>query len=336
VAAELKPAYLVVGGDGPKIARALQRLRARVGEAGAESAFARETSGEEAVALCNSMGLFGGGGRLVLVADVERWKAADVKAVASYLADPAPGTVLALTGEVKADSPLGKAVAKSGEVLVYDVAKRALPKWVAEQFQRLGAQADDDACRALVELVGDNVDELAAEVDKLATWADGEPIGVRDVQQLAAGRAETPIFALTDAWGRRDVPGVLGACEALLERSERSRRDELARIAGSMAAHVARVRACQALAAEGVRPREAAAGLKMHPFAAEKAFAQAANFTVDELRDAVVRLAELDHAVKGGSRLAPDLELQRALVEMTRKAEPGAVPQARSSSPSGA
>ena len=44
--------------------------------------------------------------------------------------------------------------------------------------------------------------------------------------------------------------------------------------------------------------------LKMHPFAAEKAFEQARNFSVDELREAIVRLADLDLAVKGGSRLA--------------------------------
>jgi hypothetical protein len=31
-----------------------------------------------------------------------------------------------------------------------------------------------------------------------------------------------------------------------------------------------------------------------------------------------VRLAELDLALKGGSRLAPDLELQRALVDVSR------------------
>ena len=59
----------------------------------------------------------------------------------------------------------------------------------------------------------------------------------------------------------------------------------------------------------------------MHPFAAEKAFAQAGNFSVDELRDAVVRLAQLDLAVKGGSRLAPELELTRALVDATRPRE---------------
>ena len=71
------------------------------------------------------------------------------------------------------------------------------------------------------------------------------------------------------------------------------------------------------LAAEGVRPRDAATTLKMHPFYAEKVFGQAANFSEDDLRDAVVTLAALDLALKGHSKLAPDLELQRALVDLS-------------------
>jgi DNA polymerase-3 subunit delta len=318
--AELDPAYLIVGGDRPKIARALHRLRARIGEDSVELLTARETSGEEAVAACNALGLFGGGGRLVIVEEVERWKAPDVTAVTAYLGAPAPETVLALTGAVKADSPLGKAVGKRGQVLVYDVSKKALPSWVADQLRRAGAEADPDACRALVALVGDDVEALANEIDKLAVWAGGDRITIREIETLVAARSEPAIFELTDAWGRRDVGAVLAACESLLDRSERSRRDELARITGALAAHVTRVRACQALTAEGVRPRDAASRLKVHPFVAEKAFAQAASFGVEELRDAVVRLAELDHAVKGGSRLLPDLELQRALVDVTRPA----------------
>jgi DNA polymerase III subunit delta len=315
--AELEPVYLIVGSDRPKVARAFQRLRARIGEDGVEVLSAREASGEDAAAACNVLGLFAGGGRLVIVEEVERWKAADVKAITAYLEAPPPDTVLALAGDVKADSPLGKACRKHGKVLVYDVPKKALPAWVAEQFARVGAKADRAACAALVEAVGDDLDELASEVDKLATWAAGEQIEARHVQELAAGRAETSIFALTDAWGRRDVAAALAACESLLERSPRPRRDELPRLAALLASHVTRVRACQALAAEGIRPRDAAGRLKMHPFAAEKAFAQADRFTVDELRDAIVRLADLDKALKGGSRLPGDLELQRALVDAT-------------------
>jgi DNA polymerase III subunit delta len=316
----LRPVYLLIGSDRPKIARALERLRARIGEGAVEQLSAREAGGDEVVAACNALGLFGGGQRLVLVQEAERWKAADVKAFGAYLEAPAPDTVVAFTGELKRDSPLGKLCAKEGSVLVYDVSKRELPAWVGEQFARFGARAEPAACAALVELVGDDLDELATEVDKLATWAAGETIEARHVQALAAGRAETSIFALTDAWGRRDLRGALGACEELLERAERNRRDEVPRLAAMLASHVGRVRACQALAAAGVRPRDAAGSLKMHPFVAEKAFAQSRNYTVDELRDAVVRLAELDLALKGGSRLAPDLELQRALVEVTAPA----------------
>jgi DNA polymerase III delta subunit len=79
---------------------------------------------------------------------------------------------------------------------------------------------------------------------------------------------------------------------------------------------------CQALAAEGVPARQAAEQLKRNRFYVEKLYEQAANFTPDELRGAIVRLAELDLALKGGSRLAGDLEFDRALVDLTRAREP--------------
>ena len=319
-ATELKPVYLLTGSDRPKVGRALQRLRTRVGEDAVEHLDAPPATGDDAVAACNSLGFFAAEARLVIVGPVDKWKAADVRAVAAYLESPAPATVLALVAvELKADSPLGKAVAKSGQVLAYSVPKRNLQGWVAEQFRAAGARAEPDACAALVQLVGEDLHGLASEVEKLATWAGGEPIGEREVEALVAPTAELPTFALTDAWGRRDVAAVLGASETIFEREAKPRRDTAPRLAAALGGHVARVRRCQALAAEGVRPRDAAGTLKLHPFYAEKLFGQAANFSEDDLRDALVRLAELDLALKGGSRLAPDLELQRALVDVSRE-----------------
>ena len=133
MAPELKPVYLITGSDRPKVARAVRRLRDRLGVDAAELLSATDTTGEAAVAACNSLGLFTEEARLVVVEDVERWRADDAKAVAAYLQNPAPATVLALVGEgVKADSALAKVCAKAGEVLVYDAPrKRDLPAWVA-------------------------------------------------------------------------------------------------------------------------------------------------------------------------------------------------------------
>jgi DNA polymerase III delta subunit len=316
--ADLKPVYLLAGTDRPKIDTALARLRRHFADESVEAVSAAETSAEEAVALCNAGSLFGDA-RLVLVGEVERWKAADVKALQAYLAAPAPATTLALAaGELRKDAPLAKACAKAGDVLVYDVPKRNLAQWVADRFRQLDARADAEACALLVQLVGDDPQALATEVEKLATWAAGEPIGEREVAELAVAFAETPTFALTDAWGRRDPAAAPEASEVILEREAKPRRDTSARLAATLGSHLARVRSCQRLAAEGVRPRDAAGRLKMHPFYAEKLFAQAGRFSPDELGDALVRLADLDLALKGDSRLASDLELQRALGEVVR------------------
>ena len=52
---------------------------------------AAEATGDDAVAACNALGLFGSGARLVVFENVEAWKAPDAKAIAEYLKSPAPG-----------------------------------------------------------------------------------------------------------------------------------------------------------------------------------------------------------------------------------------------------
>ena len=323
MADELKPGYLLGGTDRPKVDRALQRLRGRFGDEVPESHAAAKTNGVDVVAACNALGLFTGEGRLIVVDGVETWKAEDAKAIVAYLKAPAPGTTLALVaGELKKDAPLAKAVAAAGEVLLWDVPQRALQGWVAEQFKRAGVSVEPEACRALIELVGDDYYELAGEVDKLAVWAAGERVTAAAVQALVSARAEATSFALTDAWGARDVASVLEATEALLERSGDPRSQTIPAIAAILTSHVARTRSCQALEAEGLSSKDAAARLKKHPFYVQKLYAQARNFSPEELRHVTVRLARLDHALKGGSRLPSDLELERALIELTQPREP--------------
>jgi DNA polymerase-3 subunit delta len=319
MAEELQASYLIAGTDRPKIDRAVERLRGRFTADAVEIHAASETTGADAVAACNALGLFAAEGRLVVVEGVEAWKADDAKDVAAYLKAPAPATTLALVGaELKKDAPIAKAVAAGkGELLLWDVPQRGLQKWVAEQFGLHAARAEPEACRTLVELVGDDAYDLASEIDRLATWAAGDPVTAADVERLVAPRAETTNFALTDAWGARDVAGVLQASEGLLERSGDPRSKTIPRVVGILTSHVARVRRAQGLEAQGMPAKEAAAALKQHPYYVGKLYTQGRNYTSEELRNVTVRLAALDHALKGGSRLAGDLELERTLIEIT-------------------
>jgi DNA polymerase-3 subunit delta len=311
--------YLLTGGDRPKIRRALERLRTRFGVESVETLSAQEIGGDEAVASLNSLGLFAGEtGRLLIVEEVERWKKQDEDAVAAYVADPVPGAVLVLVAADLKGSSLPAVCAKAGEVLTYDVPKpRDLPGWVRAQFERLDTQVDAEAARALVEIVGEDVNGLATEVDKLATWAAGEPVGRREVELVAAPAHETTAWAIMDAWGARDLPAALVACQSDLEHGA----DPFA-VAMRLSSQVALVRQAQALSEEGLGVKDIAKRLRKHELRVRKALSHAENYTRDELDEAVIRLAELDAALKGASRLAGELELERAIVELVQTSEP--------------
>ena len=160
-----KPVYLLTGSDRPKIDTALARLRGHFVPEATELVSALDTSAEAAVALCNAGSLFGDA-RLVVVEDVDGrrdsdgrrkggWKAADIETLSTYLASPAPATVLALVGEaVGKTTALWKDCAKAGSVLEFAVAKKAIQGWVAEQFAKRGVQAEPEACALLLQLVG--------------------------------------------------------------------------------------------------------------------------------------------------------------------------------------
>ena len=315
--AELEPIYLISGNDRAKVDRSVRRLRGHFDSAAIETLDALEATGADAVASCNAMGLFAAGGRLVLVTGVERWKAVDAKAVAEYLRAPAPETVLALVGEgLRREGPLAKACGRKERLLLFDVQKRDLVRWLQEQLAARGAKADPAALRALIATAGEDPAVLASEADKLATWADGGEIDLEIVEQLAAPTVP-PTWKLTDAWGRRDVGGVLRATEELLEHSSTPRSQLVPRLVYALVGEVRLVLACQVLKEQGVAPGEAAKRLgRRSDYPVRKAYGLVDSFDREELRRMLVRLADLDRALKGGSRLPDSLELTRALADV--------------------
>ena len=154
----------------------------------------------------------------MIVEGVERWKAADVEAVAAYLADPDARGGARARGrrDAEGDSPLAELVAKRGEVLAYEVPRPKRPSaWVAQQFKRARRRGGRRRGRALVEIVGDDVDELSSEIEKIATWAGGRAGRRRARSRRSPSPArETHGVGAHRRLGARDLAGALAACEA--------------------------------------------------------------------------------------------------------------------------
>ena len=317
----LEPLYLITGGDAPKIGVALRRLRARFDPGSIDTLAAELNDAGAAVAAANALGLFAGGERLVVVEGVEAWKKIDVETITCYAESPAPGAVLALVGDApRLPTGLEAVCESAGKVLRYDVPKRKRGSrevddyvaWTKRQLDQAQVRTDGGVAGRLVELVGEDAFSLQAEVEKLAAWAGDETVGVEEAEQLVVPSNDMPAWALTDAWGARDVAAALWACEVLLEHEA-----EPYIIAYRLSEHVRKVRAVQALVDEDVSVGEIARRLGLKSYPARKQADQARNFAPAELGEALARLAGLDHDVKGGRRLDPTLQLQRAIVEVT-------------------
>jgi len=91
---------------------------------------------------------------------------------------------------------------------LFEAKTAALVPWVTKQFAELEAKAHPDACRLLVELVGESSDELRLEAEKLALWAQGEEITAEHVEEMVLPRGPVKPWTLTAAWSERKVAGL--------------------------------------------------------------------------------------------------------------------------------
>jgi DNA polymerase III subunit delta len=312
---DLKAAYLVTGTDWPKLDAALTRLRRRFAEDAVEQLSGAEADGGAIVAACNAIGLLAEQ-RLVLVRQAEELDEASAEVVAAYCRDPAPDVCLALFAATSLPDghPLAAAMAAGGEVLRYDAPDRkAAASWVARRFTDQGVRCGMPAARRLVELAGEDVGDLALEVDKVAAYCAGGEVEVEDVELLVSASLDVKPWDITDAWGRRDAASAVALATADMERP-----DDVHRLLGSLLSHVRKVRRALVLSEAGASQADVAKDLRVKPFPARKLIEQSRRFSEEELAGAIVLLGALDVAVKGGSRLDPRFELELALADISR------------------
>jgi DNA polymerase III subunit delta len=283
----LKPVYLIVGSDRPKVRRAVQKLRRRVvAESGSDinvASFEVESNRtaaalREVVDAAASPG-FALGTRLLLVFDAHHFKAKERKELIAYIQDPMPGTTLALEAEKWArDDALYRAVAKAGDVLSYDLPKKyEMTGWVRERAAARRLPMSAAVARHLLDVCGEDPqhsERLAAEIEKLAVYCGGVEASVEDVDAVCIPDDEAKIFDLMDAVGHRDRTRAFELLEAIFAAGDP--KDDAARIVYGLLRHVRKLEEAWDLGASD--QGTAAKQLGVHPFTAKKLLEQRRNF----------------------------------------------------------
>jgi DNA polymerase III delta subunit len=214
----LEPVYAIWGEDRAKVERAVARLIGRVESEGglpAERYDATEIPSSEVVGACEALSL--AGIRLVVLEQASELKSADARPIVDYLANPNPGTCLAIVSSTPPPGQLLEAVKRVGSELVYGPGTKATRKermaWqvahVEQEVGRFGAAIAPDAARAVVERVvvdrpeahksGANSLQLTQESRKLAAAAAGQRIDSSMVADLVAIHPDARAYLLSDA-----------------------------------------------------------------------------------------------------------------------------------------
>jgi DNA polymerase-3 subunit delta len=311
----LKPAYLILGDDLPKVEHALKRLKARIVEESGSDANISEfdasvTAASAVVGAANTLA-FLGGTRLVLVQEVQAWVKAEKEAVAAYLEAPAPDACLTLVADkLSATDPLRAATAKHGDILEYAAPKQAqLPQWlVKEAAGRLGMDLGLQEARFLVQRCGDNQHILLRELEKLQIYAGGRRVTADDVRLLGTPTYEASIFDLLDSLALGRGAAAFGAADELLAAGER-----IEGLFGRILRNFQNMARVAAMKEEGMRLEAIQSELKMKPYPARKLMEQAARLGSDGIARRLSVLAETDARLKGMGTLPDEVELQLCL-----------------------
>jgi DNA polymerase III subunit delta len=311
----LRPAYLIVGDDLPKVELALKRLKARIAEESGSDLnideFDATVDGAAAVVNAANTLAFLGGTRLVLVDRVQAWLKADKEIIAAYLSSPAPDACLTLVADKLPPSDLLRAATqKHGDVLEYQAPKEGqLPQWlVTEAANRLGMTLGLAEAKLMVQRCGDNQSILLRELEKLQLYADGRRVTADDIHLLATPTYEASIFDLLDSLALGRGSAAFTAAEELLAAGERP-EGLFARILRNFQ-NLGKV---AAMREEGMSPEAIQSELKMKPYPVRKLLEQASLLGAEGVVRRLAVLAEVDARMKGMGNLPDELELQLCL-----------------------
>ncbi len=217
----LKPAYLILGDDLPKVEYALKRLKSRIVEQSGTDLNIDEfdAGGQDAYEVVNAANTmaFLGGTRLVLVRNVQAWLKADKSIVAAYLESPAPDACLALVAEkVAPGDVLRTAMDRHGEVLEFRAPREGeLPQWLVREAGRRGMRMGLNEARFMVRRCGDNQNILLRELEKLQIYAADRPASIDDIRLLTSATVEASVFDLLDSLALGRGSAVFSAADDL-------------------------------------------------------------------------------------------------------------------------
>jgi len=210
---------------------------------------------------------------------------------------------------------LYKWIKSNGKVHEFEPLKRnTLPGQLKRLLEERGVRLEREAFQYLASAVPQDLRAVAGEVDKLALYGGGRPLGLAEVQGLVFGGQQANVFAFLDACGAREREA-LPLLQRLLDSGE-----EASKLFYMLANHVRSLLSLRSLLDEGLPQGQIAPRVGLAPWMVKRRLSQVQRWSQAELIAALNRLHKEDVRFKRGER-DPDAALLALVIRWTGVAE---------------
>ena len=321
---DIGPLYYLYGEEQYLVERGTQRLLQLVVDPGFRDFnynlfYGKECRGEEIVEAAQTLPMFAER-RAILVKRSSDLPAAALEVLLGYVQNPSPTTCLIFQGEKIDQRKKFFAELKRGNALVeykrpYE---NQLGGFIREELAADGKRIEPAAAELLVHLIGNNLSELAAQLEKLITYVGERPaISLDDVRAIVSDTKVDSVFELANALGGRDLAGALRRLQTVIRDG-----DAPYLVIGALARHFRQLWLVRELLEKRVATDEIGKRTGINPFFLKGMITQAKRFDGNELRGIFRRLHETDVAMKssGGK---PQLLLELLVMDICGVAAKG-------------
>ena len=240
--------------------------------------------------------------RVVIIREFD--KLLESRPFAAYAESPNPHAVVVLVAgsKPKFNEHPYRAIKTHGTVCEFKrLDARALPAWITTYTRDRGCEIDGQAIQMLVDYVGNDLSDLASELEKLITFvAERRRILPDDVVVALGQSREDNVFELQRAVSDRRYADALRISEHLLQRSPDPRGEAL-RILAVLGAFFNRLSQVAGAKSEGLPDRKIAELIKVRAYFLKDYTRALTRFGRREMEAVFSALLAADYELKGGS-----------------------------------
>jgi len=311
------PTYLFVGEERFFIDEGVKIVRERFLEKGCKDFnydlySAQDIQASRVVEIAQTLP-FMAGRRVVIVKDIDEWKATDREVITAYIDSPSPMTCLILTASrLDRRERFSMTLERKGMVvLCQPLYKQNLAGWIRRRIQQSGKDIDLHALDLLIEMVGKDMMTLNQDIEKLILYCgDRVKITMKDVVEVSSAMRSVSTFEVVDAM----MEGRLKESLIFLKRAI-DEGEPPVRIFYFIVREFRAMLKARMLIDTGKDLDEAIQAAGVPQFKVKEFSRPLQRFSLKDLQKIFMRLVETDGMLKGGA-LRPEIALEGLLLHI--------------------